>query len=196
MIPQETTDRIIQTANIVDVIGEFMTLHKKGINYMGCCPFHNERTASFCVSPAKRIYKCFGCGKGGNVISFLTDGQGMSFTEACEYLGRKYNIEIPRKEMTPEEVLRQSRRESISAVLSAAQEYFHEQLQKSAPASEYLYKKRGMDELTAKTFGSGFAPKGWSNLYRRIHRCCRPGKEEQQGRDDRHLPRKDYLPLP
>ena len=142
-----------------------MTLHKKGINYMGCCPFHNERTASFCVSPSKRIYKCFGCGKGGNVISFLTDGQGMTFSEACQWLGHKYNIEIPKKEMTQEEALKQSRRESITAVLSAAQDFFHEQLQKSPQASEYLFKQRKIDELTANTFGSGYAPKGWNNLY-------------------------------
>ena len=103
-IPPEIIDKIRQAADIVDIIGSYITLKKKGANYWGPCPFHSEKTASFSVSPAKQIFKCFGCGEGGNVFTFLQKYDGLSFPEAVRQLGKKYNIEIPENELTPEEL--------------------------------------------------------------------------------------------
>lgn len=103
-IPPEIIDKIKQAVDIVDIIGSYITLKKKGANYWGPCPFHSEKTASFSVSPAKQIFKCFGCGEGGNVFTFLQKYDGLSFPEAVRQLGKKYNIEIPENELTPEEL--------------------------------------------------------------------------------------------
>ena len=97
-IAQEIIDRVLGAADIVGIIGEHVKLSKRSGQYWGVCPFHNEKTSSFTVSPTKGIYKCFGCGKGGNVINFLQEHEKMSFPEAVRYLGKRYNIEIPEKE--------------------------------------------------------------------------------------------------
>jgi len=103
MIPQETVNRILDAAQIVDVVGDFVTLKKRGANHMACCPFHNEKTPSFVVSPSKGIYKCFGCGKSGTAVGFVMEHENMSYTEALKYLARKYHIEVVEKEETAEE---------------------------------------------------------------------------------------------
>ena len=102
MIPQDTVNRILDAAQIVDVVGDFVTLKKKGADYKACCPFHNEKTPSFSVSPSKGIYKCFGCGKSGTAVGFVMEHESMTFTEALKYLAKKYNIEVVEKEESAE----------------------------------------------------------------------------------------------
>ena len=104
MIPQETVNRILDAAQIVDVVGDFVTLKKRGANHMACCPFHNEKTPSFVVSPSKGIFKCFGCGKSGTAVGFVMEHENLSYTEALKYLAKKYHIEVVEKEETAEEI--------------------------------------------------------------------------------------------
>ena len=94
MIDRETIDRILAAANIVDIVGEYVTLRRKGVNYEACCPFHNEKTPSFKVSPARGIYKCFGCGKSGNAVRFIMDSESVSYPEALKMLAKKYGAQI------------------------------------------------------------------------------------------------------
>ena len=117
MIDRETIDRIYAAANIVDIIGEYVTLKRKGVNYQACCPFHNEKTPSFVVSPSKGVYKCFGCGKGGKAVTFLIEHENMTYPEAMKAVAKRYGIEVREKEMTPEEVARW--REAVSACVPA-----------------------------------------------------------------------------
>ena len=113
MIPQETVNLILDTAQIADVVGDYVTLRRRGANYVACCPFHNEKTPSFYVSPAKGIYKCFGCGKSGTAVGFVMEEEHCSYVEALRLLARKYNIEIVEEEESPEELMRRQRRESL-----------------------------------------------------------------------------------
>ena len=103
MIDQATIDRILDAAQIVDVVSEFVTLRKRGVNYIGLCPFHNEKTPSFSVSPSKGLCKCFSCGKGGNVVHFIMEHEQLTYYEALKWLARKYNIEVKERELTDEE---------------------------------------------------------------------------------------------
>ena len=137
MIDRETIDRIYAAANIVDIIGEYVTLKRKGVNYQACCPFHNEKTPSFVVSPSKGVYKCFGCGKGGNAVTFLMEHENMTYPEALKAVAKRYGIEVREKEMTPEEVARSDNRESMFVVHSWAAEYFSNYL---------LHETEGLDE--------------------------------------------------
>src|SRR6056297_3957533 len=130
MIDKETVDRIIETADITDVIQDFVNLKKRGTNYLGLCPFHNEKTPSFTVSPSKGIYKCFGCGKGGNAVNFIMEHEHLSYPEALKYLAKKYNIEIIEKELTAEEIQQQNERDSLLIVTKFANSYFQEKLHK------------------------------------------------------------------
>ena len=98
MIPQETVDRILDLAQVEDVIGDFVTLKRAGATYKACCPFHNEKTPSFVVSPSKGIYKCFGCGKSGTAVGFVMEHENMTYVEALKYLAKKYHIEVVEKE--------------------------------------------------------------------------------------------------
>ena len=124
MIERETVDKIFETANILEVASDFVSLKKRGTNYIGCCPFHNEKTPSFYVSPTKNIYKCFGCGKGGNSVNFVMEHEQMSYTEALKYLANKYHIEIKEKEFTPEEQEAQNDRESMLVLNEFAKNTF------------------------------------------------------------------------
>ena len=124
MIDQTTIDRILDAAQIVDVVSEFVTLRKRGVNYVGLCPFHNEKTPSFSVSPAKGLCKCFSCGKGGNSVHFIMEHEQMSYYEALKYLAKKYNIEIKERELTNEEKQAQTTRESMFIVNNFARDYF------------------------------------------------------------------------
>lgn len=126
MIDQATIDRILDAAQIVDVVSEFVTLRKRGVNYIGLCPFHNEKTPSFSVSPSKGVCKCFSCGKGGNVIHFIMEHEQLSYYEALKWLARKYNIEIKERELTNEEKQANSLRESLFVVNQFASEYFQD----------------------------------------------------------------------
>ena len=124
MIDRETVDRIYAAANIVDIIGEYVTLKRKGVNYQACCPFHNEKTPSFVVSPSKGVYKCFGCGKGGNAVTFLMEHENITYPEALKMVAKRYGIEVKEKEMSEEEVRRNDDRESMFALNGWAADYF------------------------------------------------------------------------
>jgi DNA primase len=128
LIPKATIDKIIDASQIEDVIGDFITLKKRGANLLGLCPFHGEKSPSFTVSPAKGIYKCFGCGKSGTPINFIMDHESLSYPEALKYLANKYSIEVVEKEISIEEKLQQTEKESMYIVMQYAQKYFHDLL--------------------------------------------------------------------
>jgi len=162
VIPQETVNLILDTARIEDVVGDFVTLKRRGANYVACCPFHNEKTPSFYVSPAKGIYKCFGCGKSGSAVGFVMEHEHSSYVEALRYLAAKYKIDIVEEEESPEEIVRRQRRESLLLVSEFAQKFFASQLQTPegrAVGYEYL-RKRGLEDATIERFGLGWAPSG------------------------------------
>ncbi len=159
MIDQDTVNTIFDRANIVDVVSDFVSLKKRGVNYIGCCPFHNEKTPSFTVSPSKNIYKCFGCGKGGNSVNFVMEHEQMSYYEALKYLAHKFNIEIKEKEFTPEEQERHDDRESMMVLNEFAKNAFMRNMTESdeGRAIGYKYfKERGFNEETIKTFELGY----------------------------------------
>lgn len=128
MIDHSTIEKIFDAAQITEVVQEFVTLKKRGVNYLGLCPFHNEKTPSFTVSPAKGIFKCFGCGKGGNAVNFIMEHEHLSYPEALRWLARKYHIEIEEKEVTAEELQKQNERESLLVVTQYASRQFTENL--------------------------------------------------------------------
>ncbi len=130
MIEQHTVDRIIAASDILEVVQEYVTLHKRGVNYLGLCPFHNEKTPSFTVSPSKGIFKCFGCGKGGSVVNFVMELEHLGYVDALKFLAKKYNIEVVEKEATPEELEQKNERESLMVVNAYAQRYFSDILHK------------------------------------------------------------------
>ena len=160
MIPQETVNRILDTAQIVDVVSDFVTLKKRGANHIACCPFHNEKTPSFSVSASKGIYKCFGCGKSGTAVGFVMEHENMSYTEALKYLAKKYNIEVVEKEETAEEIAKRQRSESLYLVSEYAGKFFQESMQTPAgQAIAYQYfKSRGLEDETIRKYGLGWAP--------------------------------------
>ena len=123
MIDQPTIDRILDAANIVDVVSEFVTLRKRGINYVGLCPFHSDKSPSFYVSPAKNICKCFACGEGGTAVHFIMKHEQLSYYDALRFLAKKYNIEIQERELSEREKQVRSDRESMLIVNSWAQKY-------------------------------------------------------------------------
>ena len=160
MIPQETVNRILDSAQIVDVVGDFVTLKKRGANHMACCPFHNEKTPSFVVSPSKGIYKCFGCGKSGTAVGFVMEHENLSYTEALKYLTRKYNIEVIEKEESAEEIAQRQRNESLLLVSEYAGKFFQDSLQTpEGQAIGYQYfRSRGLEDETIRKYGLGWAP--------------------------------------
>ena len=166
MIPQETVNLILDTARIEDVVGDFVTLKRRGANYVACCPFHNEKTPSFYVSPAKGIYKCFGCGKSGSAVGFVMEHEHSSYVEALRYLASKYKIDIVEEEESPEDIVRRQRRESLLLVSEFAQKFFAGQLQTpdgKAVGYQYL-RNRGIEDDTITRFGLGWAPSGKTAL--------------------------------
>lgn len=145
MIDQLTIQKIFDAAEIHGVVSDFVTLKKRGVNYIGLCPFHNEKTPSFIVSPSKGIYKCFGCGKGGNAVNFVMEIEQFSYVEALKYLANKYGIPVEERELTPSETRKKNERESMLIVSSYANEYFKESLNSNegrAIALSY-FKERG-----------------------------------------------------
>ena len=161
MIPKETIDLIFETARIDEVVGDFVQLKKRGVNLLGNCPFHDEKTPSFTVSPVKGIYKCFGCGKGGNAVNFVMDHEHFSYPEALKYLANKYNIFIEETVLTPEQEEAANDRESMFIVSNIANEYFQDQLFNSdegrAVGLSY-FKERGFREEVLKKFLLGYSP--------------------------------------
>lgn len=161
MISPQTIQQITSRIDIIDVLGEFIKLKKRGANYLGLCPFHGEKTPSFTVSPAKEIYKCFGCGKSGNTISFLMEHEKYSYVEALKWLAARYNIEVEETERSPEQVLQQQVNESLHAINHFAQNFFTQQLfeteEGKTVALSYL-KERGFREDTIRKFNIGYNP--------------------------------------
>lgn len=162
MIPQEIIDRIIQSADIVSVISEFITLRRAGANYKCICPFHDDKDASLVVSPAKKMWKCFGCGEGGNVISFVQKNETMTFPEAVNYVAAKCNISVPQKDLTDDEKQAIKEREALFIALQAAQEHFRSNLKN--PAAESYLERRKISQETLDKYGAGFAPKDFTLL--------------------------------
>ena len=160
MIPQETVQKILDTARVEEVIGDFVTLRRRGADLWACCPFHGEKTPSFHVIPAKGQYYCFGCHKGGSAIGFVMDYEHLSYVEALRYLARKYNIEIVEKEETAEDIANRQRNESLLLVSEYAGKFFKEQLHTDEGRSvglEYFH-SRGLEDATIEKYGLGWAP--------------------------------------
>ncbi|CDN31665.1 DNA primase [Mucinivorans hirudinis] len=157
MIDRSTIDRIFSAADIVEVVSDYVTLKRKGVNYTACCPFHNEKTPSFMVSPAKGLYKCFGCGKGGNSVSFVMEHEKLSYPEALRLLAKKYNITIEERQLSEEEVVSNNDRESMMVLNSWASDFFVQELPKADFAYQYFV-ERGFTEQTIKKFGLGYCP--------------------------------------
>ncbi|MFI3282654.1 MAG: CHC2 zinc finger domain-containing protein, partial [Rikenellaceae bacterium] len=132
MIDRDTVDRIYAAANIVDIISDYVTLKRKGVNYQACCPFHNEKTPSFVVSPTKGLFRCFGCGKGGNAVTFIMEHEGISYPEALKIVAKRYGIEVKERELSPEEEQRNDNRESMFTLNSWASDYFVEYMHKNS----------------------------------------------------------------
>ena len=161
MIDRATVDRIIDAAKIVDVVGEFVTLKKAGVNYKGLCPFHDERNPSFMVSPTKNICHCFVCGKGGTPAKFLMEHEQITYPEALRWLARKYNIEIVEKELTDEERAQQSERESMFVVNEWARNWFHDTLKNTPDGiaiGKQYFRSRGIRDDIIEKFQLGYAP--------------------------------------
>ncbi|OKZ04186.1 MAG: DNA primase [Bacteroides sp. CAG:1060_57_27] len=166
MIPRETVSLILDTARIEEVVSDYVTLKRRGANFVACCPFHNEKTPSFYVSPSKGIFKCFGCGKSGSAVGFVMEEEHCSYADALRYLARKYNIEIHEKEETAEDIARRQRSESLLLVSEFAQKFFVSQLstrEGAACGGEY-FKSRGIEPATIAKFGLGWAPAAKSSL--------------------------------
>lgn len=160
MIPKETVDKIIDAAHVEEVLGEFITLKKRGANLLGLCPFHGEKTPSFTVSPVKGIYKCFGCGKAGNSVNFVMDHLQLTYPEALKWLAKKYNIEIVEREFTSEERERQTERESMLIVMQYAQRYFADIMMQSDEGRSIglgYFTERGLRHDIIQKFQLGYS---------------------------------------
>lgn len=167
MITKSTIDKIIETARIEEVVGDYVALKKRGANLLGNCPFHNEKTPSFTVSPAKGIYKCFGCGKAGNAVGFLMEHDHLTFPEALKHLAKKYGIEVEEENYSPAQIIEQNERESLYVVSSYAQKYFTEKLFESEEGKAIgltYFKERGFNVDTIQKFQLGFSLKDWDGF--------------------------------
>lgn len=159
MIDQPTIDRILDAAQIYDVVSDFVTLRKRGVNYVGLCPFHDDKTPSFYVSPAKGLCKCFACGKGGNAVHFIMEHEQMSYPEALKYLAKKYGIEIKERELSNEEKLAQSERESLFIVNQFARDYFQNILRNHVDGHSIgmaYFRNRGFRDDIIEKFQLGY----------------------------------------
>jgi DNA primase len=161
MIPKHTIDEIFETVKIEEVVGDFVTLKKRGVNLLGLCPFHNEKTPSFTVSPSKGIYKCFGCGEGGNSVSFLMDKEHYNYPEALKYLAKKYNIEVEEAEMTSEQTQTANEKDGLYIITSYANKFFMKSLLEQEGTSIGLsyFKERGFNKDIIQKFELGYSPK-------------------------------------
>ncbi len=179
MIPQSFIDDLLDRIDIVDTVDSRVKLRKTGKNYSACCPFHDEKTPSFTVSPDKQFYYCFGCGASGNALGFVMDYERLSFPEAIESLARVAGLTVPREVQTEAQVKREQERKSIYSLLEKADDFYQQQLRHHPSkhmAVTYL-KGRGLDGKTAKDYGVGFAPPGWDNLLKAL----------AQNDEDKHL---------
>lgn len=167
MIPREVIEKIHSAAKIEEVVGDYVTLRKRGANLIGLCPFHNEKTGSFTVSPSKGIYKCFGCGVVGNAIGFIMEIEQCSYVEAIKQLGKKYHIEVEERELTPEEQQRQDDRESMFVVNDFANKWFQQQLWETKEGQAIglsYFRERGLRDDIIRKFQLGYSPESGSPL--------------------------------
>ncbi len=166
-ISQDTVQQILQAADVTEVVGDYVSLKKRGANMMACCPFHNEKTPSFYVSPSKGIYKCFGCGKAGDSVRFVMDMEGIGYPEALKHLAKKYGIEVAEREVTSEEQQAQNEKESLYIVLEFASKYYQDYLWKSSEGEsigQSYFKERGFNHTTIQKFDLGYSPDGWDTF--------------------------------
>src|SRR5690606_22219610 len=166
LIPQSFIDNLLDRVDIVELVDSRVKLKRSGKNYSACCPFHEEKTPSFTVSPDKQFYYCFGCGASGNALGFVMDYERLSFPEAVEQLARLTSQEVPREVQTEAQAKREEEKRSIYSLLQKADEFYQQQLRQHPSkhmAVNYL-KGRGLDGKTAKDYGIGFAPPGWDSL--------------------------------
>jgi DNA primase len=167
LINKDTIQNILETARIEEVIGDFVTLKKRGVNLIGLCPFHTEKTPSFTVSATKGIYKCFGCGKAGNAVNFMMEHEHLSYPDALRYLAKKYFIEITEERETPEQLLADSEKESMMHVTAFAQQYFSRILSETDEGKAVglsYFKERGFDEKIIEKFQLGYSPSEWNGF--------------------------------
>ena len=168
MIDRATVNQILDTADVVDVVSDFVSLRRRGSNYVGLCPFHNEKTPSFSVSKSKGIYKCFGCGKAGSAVNFVMEHEHMSYSEALKYLAKKYHIEVHERELSDEEKQQQSERESMLIVNEFASKFFEDTLFNTPDGNEiglsYFY-ERGLSNEIIKKFHLGYSPDNRTALF-------------------------------
>jgi len=163
MIKQDTVQEIFERAHIEEVVGDFVNLKKRGANLIGLCPFHNEKTPSFTVSPAKGLFKCFGCGKGGNSVGFIMEHEHLSYPDALKHLARKFQIEVEEKELSPEERQASDERESLMLITELASDYFHQTMlhdEEGRSIGLSYFKERGMDTAMIERFALGYCPEG------------------------------------
>ena len=168
MIDRATVTQILDTANIVDVVSDFVSLHRRGANYVGLCPFHNEKTPSFVVSPSKGLCHCFGCGKGGSAVNFIMEHEQISYYEALKYLANKYHIEVHEREMTDAEREKQSERESMLVINEFASVFFESQLHDTDDGRNIglaYFRERGFSDETIRKFHLGYSPEKSTALY-------------------------------
>ncbi|MCU0451191.1 MAG: CHC2 zinc finger domain-containing protein [Bernardetiaceae bacterium] len=168
-ISEETIRRIKYVANIEEVVGDFVSLKRKGsgANLWACCPFHNEKSPSFSVNPAKGIYKCFGCGKAGDSVGFVMEIEGLSYPEALRYLANKYNIEVEEDRFDPEQLAQRSQREAILIALNFAKNFYQTTLHEHETGRGLglaYFKERGFTEASVATFELGFSLPEWHGL--------------------------------
>ena len=165
MITKETIDRIFETARIEEVVGDFVQLKKRGVNMIGLCPFHNEKTPSFNVNPVRNIYKCFGCGKGGNSVNFIMEHEHFTYPEALRFLAKKYSIEVEESAPDPHEIIQRDERESLYVLNAFAQKYFSDNLfdhEEGKSIGLSYFKERGFTEDTIRKFQLGYSLSNWS----------------------------------
>src|ERR1700760_787603 len=161
MISQQTIQQILSRIDIIEIVGSFVKLKTRGINYLGLCPFHNEKSPSFTVSSTKEIYKCFGCGRSGNTISFLMEHEKYSYVEALRWLAARYNVEIEEKELSPELRQKQQVADSLFIINGFAQKFFSDTLFNTDEGQDIglsYFKERGFNEDTIRKFQLGYNP--------------------------------------
>jgi DNA primase len=163
MIPQSFIADLLNRIDIVEVVGRHVTLKKAGANFQGLCPFHNEKSPSFSVSPTKQFYHCFGCGAHGSAISFLMEHSGLSYVDSIEELARSAGLTVPREERRPQDLAKQQQAIALSEVMSPAADWYKQQLKQNTRAIDYL-KGRGLSGEIAKRFNLGYAPESWQGL--------------------------------
>ncbi len=168
-IPEDIVESLRQQADIVEIVAGYVTLKKQGQNYTGLCPFHQEKTPSFVVSPAKQIFHCFGCGKGGNVFTFLMEQEGLTFQEVAEKLAGRYGIALPEKDSTPAQKEQDARMKKLRQINQWAMELYEQALKSKTggPGREY-FSRRGLTEETLKQFHLGYAPEQWDFLTKEL----------------------------